>query len=231
MAIQILVPGLGIVNDNESTQFLLPGAGIYNATGTEAGTVLSVAALDQAQGLDGAVVEATFPVEAAVVCPMAYVTEAALICPMGSLIESALVAPYSLRGAPSQRITVAWSVTVGGMAIDCTGIDLSQDEGGYWTCRLDLQSTEDYARFAPDTPFSVQIGATTQYPIVSVGAVEWLTDALNAISHEPYGTTLHAAVEDYSLARITYTTRAYEHSVRASEVTDAQFLAQEVVNG
>jgi len=74
--------------------------------------------------------------------------------------------------------------------------------------------------------------ATAQHPIAQLTGLTWLAESLGGVIVQPYATQLHAtsmgSYDGYSLAEITYTTRALTMTARSSLSTDAQFLVWDI---
>ena len=62
----------------------------------------------------------------------------------------------------------------------------------------------------------VEIGggaAALRYPVIRLRAVEWLRDSLGSIAWEFGARDIHSSLPGYSLARVSYDTRALEFDV------------------
>lgn len=95
-------------------------------------------------------------------------------------------------------------------------------------------SNEDYP--AEIITFAERTGST-QYPIMTLTALDWLDEDLGAVVSVPYATTLDAgdgAYGGYSLAKVQYVTRYLAVPVRCTETVEeieAQFLLLENQDG
>lgn len=100
--------------------------------------------------------------------------------------------------------------------------------------RIIADSNEDYP--AEILTFTER-ESSTQYPVMSLTAFEWLDEDLGSIVVAPYATTLEAGngtYGGYSLAKVSYVARYLSIPVSCLEQTEdieAQFLLLETLNG
>jgi len=70
---------------------------------------------------------------------------------------------------------------------------------------------------------------TTNYPISSIGLVEWVSESLGGVSFEEHGNTVSVANPEgkYGLVKLTYTVEYYSFPVESLTGDPAQFLMED----
>jgi hypothetical protein len=78
-----------------------------------------------------------------------------------------------------------------------------------------------------DEVVEIKEGAgTTAYPILALSSAEYLSDDLGAITTTPYSPEIRTAEADYTLMRVSYTTKSLKYTATSSEVAQAQFVVE-----
>ena len=72
-------------------------------------------------------------------------------------LEWAHSAMWRSIGLSDQPVLLAAEVRLGGLVVDDAGIDIEQQEGGYWTATVSLVTPADYRRFALGAEFEVEV--------------------------------------------------------------------------